>query len=66
MFIRGDCTDPYPFWYRIYNLLAVSIEYAKAYVHLLIHTSDELASFLRYPFVKFLMRGGGKRCGGFS
>src|SRR6516225_5329664 len=35
MFIRGDCTDPYPFWYRIYNLLAVSIEYAKAYVHLL-------------------------------
>lgn len=35
MFIRGDGTEPYPFWYRIDNLLAVSIEYAKAYVHLL-------------------------------
>src|SRR5262245_32037787 len=35
LFIRGDRTNSYPCWYRIYNRLSVSIEYAKAYVHLL-------------------------------
>src|SRR5215470_4993691 len=32
---RGDRTDSHPCWYRIYNHLSVSIEYAKVYVHLL-------------------------------
>jgi hypothetical protein len=30
----------------------------------LIHAPDDLASFLRYPLMRFLMRGGWKRCGG--
>jgi hypothetical protein len=32
----------------------------------LIQASDDYASFLRYPLVRCLMRGGGQRCGGFS
>src|SRR5262252_4332753 len=35
MFIRGGCTDSYSFWYRLYDRLSGSIEYTKAYVHLL-------------------------------
>jgi len=29
----------------------------------LIHAPDDLASFLRYPLERVLMRGGQKRCG---
>ena len=32
----------------------------------LIQASDDYASFLRYPLVRCLTRGGGQRCGGFS
>jgi hypothetical protein len=32
----------------------------------LIHAPDDFASFLWYSFVRFLRRGGWKRCGGFS
>ena len=32
----------------------------------LIHAPDDIASFLRYPLVRFLKRGGWQRCGGFS
>jgi hypothetical protein len=32
----------------------------------LIHAPDDIASFLRYPFVRFLRRGDWKRCGGFD
>jgi hypothetical protein len=32
----------------------------------LIHASDDLAAFSSSPLVRFLMRGGEKRCGGFG
>jgi hypothetical protein len=32
----------------------------------LIQASDDYASFLSYPLVRCLMRGGGQRCDGFS
>ena len=32
----------------------------------LIQASDDFASFLRYPLVRCLMRGGWKRCDGFG
>jgi hypothetical protein len=32
----------------------------------LIHAPSDFASFLRYPFVRFLRRGVWKRCDGFS
>ena len=35
MFIRGDCTDSHPCWYRIYNRFSGSVEHAKVYVHIL-------------------------------
>jgi hypothetical protein len=38
----------------------------KVGLYALIQASDDFTSFLSYPLVRFLMRGGEKRCGGFG